>query len=88
MVKDANLAAMVDADKARIVRGSTEDWIIDKEEEIINRLLRHYRADTLTDHMARGSIGEIAGIRTFREYLETTIRRGVVASNVELKQDG
>ena len=51
-------------------------------------LVNRHKADELTNDFLRGKIGEIAGLRAFREYLEVGIRRGITASEVELGQDG
>ncbi len=85
---DENLDMIHKGQAARMIRGQVEGTIIDKEEDIINDLVRLYHADTLTNEKLRGSIGEIAGLRAFREKLETDIRVGTAAAEVELGQDG
>ena len=88
MVDETNMAYMAEAQNARIVRGNTEEWLYAQEDEIIARLVNKYRAGTLTSDHLHGSIGEIAGLRTFREHLEQSIRRGNTAAIKELEKDG
>ena len=88
MSLDNTLDAVDNGQTARLVRGTTEDWLIGQEEDIIQSLINKYRSDTLTDSDLRGSSGEIAGLRRFREHLETTIRIGVLEAEKELGQNG
>lgn len=67
---------------SRLIRSATEDFLIDKEEEIITTLVGKYRSNTLTNEELRGSIGEISALRDFREHLESQIRRGMVEAEV------
>ena len=59
-----------------------------QEEDIMQVIVNRHKADELTNDFLRGKIGEIAGLRAFREYLEVGIRRGITAAEVELGQDG
>jgi len=88
MALDDTLDAVDSGQTARLVRGTTEEWLIGQEEDMIQSLVNKYRSGTLTDFDLRGSIGEIAGLRRFREHLETTIRIGVLEAEKELGQDG
>lgn len=83
---DETLNLVHDGQAARLIRGQTEEWLINREEDIIQVLVNDYNAGTLTDEKMRGSIGEIAGHRKFRTELEARIRRGVVAAEKELGQ--
>ena len=69
---------------ARMIRNDVEDHLIGREEDIITELVALYRGDNLTNDKLRGSIGELAGIRRFRESLEAKIRRGVMAAEVQI----
>tara|TARA_Y100000310_G_C20415527_1_gene684134 strand:+ start:574 stop:840 length:267 start_codon:yes stop_codon:yes gene_type:complete len=82
--QDDNLDKVADGQQARIIRSITEEWLISQEEDILDRLIAHHKQDTLTDTLLRGSIGEIAGLRDFRRYLETKVRQGVAAAEIEL----
>ncbi len=63
--------------------------MIDRESDIMTSLVAHYRHGQLTNDQLRGSIGEIASLRWFREQLETDIRQGVMAAEVALgEEDG
>ena len=72
---------------ARMIRGQTEDYLIEREEAILTRLVNGYKQDTLTNDAMRGSIGEIAGLRDFRLELESKIRKGIMTAEQELAQD-
>ncbi len=72
---------------ARMIRGDFEDSLIGREDDIVTSLVNAYRSDTLTNEKLRGSIGEIAGIRGFREDLEARIRRGTMAAEAQLGVD-
>lgn len=85
---DENLQSVHDGKTARLIRNTTEDFLLDQEESIITALIREYRAGTLTNDNLRGSIGEIAGLRSFREYLEIKIRKGIMSAEQELGQNG
>lgn len=67
---------------SRLIRSETEDFLIDREQDIIMTLVGKYRANQLTDEDMRGSIGEISGLRGFREHLESQIRRGTIEAEV------
>ena len=67
---------------SRLVRSVTEDFLIDREQDIITTLIGKYRSNTLTHEELRGSIGEISGLRGFREHLEARIRKGIVEAEV------
>lgn len=71
-----NERAINEGQVARLVRSHVEDFAFDKERNIITNLIKHYRGDTLTNDRLRGGIGEIAGLRSFVEYLETKVRQG------------
>jgi hypothetical protein len=88
MATDENLDAIQDGQHARLIRGSTEDFIIEREEQLLNALCMAYHANQLDHDMMVGAIGEIAGLRRFREQLESKIRRGTAAAEVELGNDG
>jgi|TARA_R100001530_G_scaffold96937_3_gene67336 uncharacterized membrane protein YebE (DUF533 family) len=81
---DETLETVHEGQRARIVRGSVDEYLIDQEEDILNRMVAAYRADGLTDDMMRGNVGEISALRAFREYIESTIRRGVMEAEKEL----
>jgi hypothetical protein len=85
---DANLDLVTEGQRARLIRGATEEWLLSQEEDIMQVLVNRHKADELTNDFLRGKIGEVAGLRAFREYLEVGIRRGTVAAEVELGQDG
>jgi hypothetical protein len=82
--QDDNLDKVAEGQQARIVRSVTEEWLISQEENILDKLIAHYKSDTLTDTLLRGSIGEIAGLRDFRVFLESKVRQGVAAAEIEL----
>lgn len=88
MTQDDNLDTLKEGQIARVVRGQTEDWILDREDYIIEALVRDYDAGTLTDDRLRGSIGEIAGLRRFRRELEIKVRKGIAAAEKELGTNG
>jgi len=79
---DANLDLVTEGQRARLIRGATEEWLLSQEEDIMQVLVNKHKADELTNDFLRGKIGEIAGLRAFRD------RRGTVAAEVELGQDG
>jgi len=81
--QDDNLDKVAEGQQARIIRSVTEEWLISQEESILDKLIAHYKNDTLTDTLLRGSIGEIAGLRDFR-FLESKVRQGVAAAEIEL----
>lgn len=83
-MQDEALATIQEGQAARLIRHSVEDELIAREEDIIRELVMAYRADTLTNEKLRGSIGEISGIRRFREGLESKIRQGVMTAESEL----
>lgn len=82
--KDAVIESIQDGQSARMIRNDVEDHLLEREEDIITELVKLYRSDVLTNDKLRGSIGELAGIRRFREALEAKIRRGIMASEVQL----
>ena len=82
--QDDNLDKVAEGQQARIIRSVTEEWLISQEENILDKLIAHYKNDTLTDTLLRGSIGEIAGLRDFRVFLESKVRQGVAAAEIEL----
>lgn len=82
--QDQNLDKVGEGQQARIIRSVTEEWLISQEEDILDRLINHYKADTLTDTLLRGSIGGIAELREFRRHLEGKIRMGRAAAEIEL----
>jgi len=82
---EVNMDLMAEGRNARVVRGNTEEWLYAQEDDIITGLVNKYRSGTLTAEHLHGSIGEIAGLRTFREHLEQSIRRGNTAATKELK---
>ena len=79
---DENLDKVSDGQRARMMRGQTEEWLISQEEDILDRLIAHHKQDTLTESLLRGSIGEIAGLRDFRRELESKIRQGTAAAEL------
>ena len=79
---DDALSVIEKGQTSRLVRSVTEDYLLDQEEDIITTLVGNYRANTLTNEDLRGSIGEISGLRRFREHLESKIRRGLVEAEV------
>jgi len=85
--KDTIIDTVQDGQAARLIRHNVEDELMAREEDIITELVNAYRADVLTNDKLRGSIGELAGIRRFREGLESKIRRGVMASEAQLGVD-
>ena len=72
-------AAISSGQVAAVVRNYVEDFVIEYEEHLLTTLRNHHVADTLTESMLRGSVGEIVGLRRFREELESKIRRGHAA---------
>jgi len=85
--KDDLIDTIHSGQAARMIRGDFEDTLIGREDDIVTALVNAYRADTLTNDKLRGSIGEIAGLRRFREDLEARIRRGTIAAEAQLGVD-
>jgi hypothetical protein len=75
---DKSIDAIHSGQQSRIIRNTTETYLIDREDDIVQQLVVKYRANQLTDAELRGRIGEIAGLRGFREYLETSIQKGTI----------
>ena len=84
---DNRVASIQKGQVARLIRNTTEDWLTDREYDLIANLTNKYRSGTLTNDDLRGTFGEIAGLRFFREYLETQIRRGMSSPNVEIQEN-
>ena len=79
---DDALAVIKTGQTSRLIQSVTEDFLMDREQDIITMLVGKYRANTLTHEELRGSIGEISGLRGFREHLESRVRRGVIEAEV------
>lgn len=79
---DDSLEVVQTGQTSRLVRSVTEEYLMNREEDIIMTLVGKYRTNTLTDEEMRGSIGEISGLRGFREHLESKIRQGIVEAEV------
>jgi len=75
---DQSIDAIHSGQQSRIIRNSTEAYLIDREDAIVQQLVVRYRTNELTDAELRGKIGEIAGLRGFREHLETSIQKGMI----------
>lgn len=86
--QEQNLEMINAGQTARMLRGQSEDWLIGREDDILQNLCTLYKTDQLTDDKLRGSIGEIVALRDFRIELETRIRKGVAASEKELGSNG
>lgn len=69
---------------ARVVRSYTEGFLLDKEEDLLQKAISQYHAGQLTEKMAMCMVAEIAGLRAFRVHLEQKIRTGVLAAEKEL----
>ena len=84
MTTEEELVTIQRGQAARLLRSDAEDTLLGYEEDIIQRLVLAYRHGSLTNDQLRGSIGEIAGIRWFREDLESRIRKGTMTAEVSL----
>ena len=62
---------------SQAVKLEVQDVICKREVDVMNRLIAFYRSGELTNEQLRGSIGEIAGLRSVLEELERSIRRGI-----------
>jgi len=80
---DSKLATINKGRSARIIRSQTEDMLIDREDILIDNLVKKFRLDRLSNDEMRGKIGEIASLRWLRSELESTIRRGDAESEKE-----
>ena len=88
MANDENLDLVNKGQVARIVRNHSENWIMDTEEALMQHSVRKYKMGELTPVEALCIIAEISSLRSYREYLEVDIDKGVMAAEVELGQDG
>ena len=88
MAQDENLDTINRGQQARLIRATTEEWLLGAEEDKIAEAVHNYRMNQLTMEQARGIIAEISALRSFREHLETSIVQGVASAEMELGQDG
>ena len=72
--------------QARIVHAEVSDRIAFKEATIINRLVSTYRAGKLTHEQTLAGIASIAEMRSLLGDLETEIKQGIEASEIEHAQ--
>ena len=79
---DETMDKVTEGQQARVIRSVTEEWLITQEESIVTKLINAHKTDTLTDSFLRGSIGEIAGLRDFRLFLEGKVRQGIAAAEL------
>lgn len=85
---DKNLSSLQEGQQARMVRNFVEDWVLGHEEDVLQTAINKYRDGALTDTDAGRTIAELSGLRSFKEALQTLIRQGVAAAEVELGTDG
>jgi hypothetical protein len=62
---------------SQAVKLEVQEVIFKRENDVMNRLIAAHRSGELTTDNLRGSIGEIAGLRSVLEELERSIRRGI-----------
>jgi lipoate synthase len=63
---------------------ATKKRIKEQEEQVIKKLISHYRGNQLTTEMVHGCIGEIHALRTFLDRLENQSRKGQKAERKEI----
>lgn len=72
---EKEIARVQQAQAARLIAEQLRDIVIDLQDDIMNRLVSRYRAGELTNQDTRGAVGELAGIQSLLDTLETRARK-------------
>lgn len=71
--------------KARLVRGTLEEFFVAQENAIIDDLVIKYESGELTIENIWGRVGELALIRRTLNTLDSSINRGIVTEQKEFR---
>lgn len=73
---------------AVVLRRELDSYLLEAEEEIIERAISQYEAQTLTPNFLWGIMGELALLRRLAQKLDYDVQSGVIAREKEIDVDG
>ena len=88
MTQENNLSLIQKGNTAVVLRRELDSYLFEAEEEIINRVVSLYEAQTLTQNFLWGTIGELALLRRLSQKLDNDVQSGVIAREQEIPTDG
>jgi len=82
---------MTDTGHEKVQRGRTSallkrdllERVYERQDKVLDRLIREYRMGSLSDASLRGAVGEITAMADLVNDLDSEIKRGIVESDKE-----